>query len=344
MTKRKDGRSQESLTINGKRKYFYGHSKREVLQKIREYKEQYESGTRFEDVADAWWEVDERTLSPGTVKSYTPALRRAKEYFDTTIDDIDPSDIYQYLDSLKRKQYSQKSVRNHYMVLNQILRYAVETGFLASNPARDISIPKGLPRTTRGIPSDEDIEKIKQTTDQTMGMFAYWIMYTGCRRSELLALEWSDVDVDTRTITINKSRYQLNNKLYIKEPKTAAGYRVLPLMDKLLEKIHRKNRGLVFPYNGQMYTERRFELDWNAYCKRNGIHCTPHMLRHCYATMLYENNVDIKDAQILLGHAQASTTLDVYTHIRDRQKAAVRNRLLGADINSTAPDPSEAAP
>lgn len=198
MTKRKDGRYQESLTINGKRKYFYGHSKREVLQKIREYKEQYESGTRFEDVADAWWEAHERTLSPGTVKSYTPALRRAKEYFDTTIDDIDPSDIYQYLDSLKRKQYSQKSVRNHYMVLNQILRYAVETGFLASNPARDISIPKGLPRTTRGIPSDEDIEKIKQTTDQTMGMFAYWIMYTGCRRSELLALEWSDVDVDAK--------------------------------------------------------------------------------------------------------------------------------------------------
>lgn len=332
MTRRKDGLYQEAITINGKRKYFYGHSKIEVMRKIRSYQEREKNGLTFEEVADEWWEFHEPTLGPITAKGYVPAIRRAKEYLSGPVREVTPTDINQYILSLARKQYARKTVTNHLAVVNQIMKYAVQNGYIQVNPAREIDVPKGLAKTPRDLPTSEEIKIIKNTTAEPMGMFAYWVMYTGCRRSELLALTWNDVDLTARTITINKSRYQLHNKVYTKDPKTESGNRVLPILDKLLEVIPKKGRGLVFPYNGEMYTERRFELEWNKYRKKYGINCTPHALRHCYATMLYEANVPVKDAQELLGHAQASTTQDIYTHIRDSQKQKMREALYQIDI------------
>lgn len=332
MTRRKDGLYQEAITINGKRKYFYGKTKTEVLHKIREYKECDKIGKTFEEVADEWWAIHESTLGPITAKGYVPAINRAKNTFRCPVCDIYPTDINRYILSLANLQYARKTVSNHLMVVNQIMKFAVQNGYIQTNPAREIEIPKWLTKTQRRMPSSEEIQIVKQTTAEPMGLFAYWIMYTGCRRSELLALTWDDVDLNNRTITINKSRYQLNNKVYVKEPKTESGNRVLPILDKLLEVIPDKRIGLVFPYNGEMWTERRFELEWNKYRKKYGIKCTPHAFRHCYATMLFEANINVKDAQELLGHAQASTTQDIYTHIRETQKSKVRESLYKIDI------------
>ena len=332
MTRRKDGRWQEAVTINNKRVYFYGKSKQEVLRKLRDYKEHEETGKTFEEVADEWWTYHEPTLGPITSKGYLPAIRRAKEALCGPVREVSATDINQYIMSLSRLQYARKTVSNHLAIVNQIMKYAVQNGYIQTNPAREVDVPKGLSRTPREMPTAEEISIIKQTTNEPMGMFAYWVMYTGCRRSELLALTWNDVDLKARTITINKSRYQLHNKTYTKEPKTESGNRVLPILDKLLEVIPKKGRGLVFPYNGQMYTERRFELEWNKFRTKYGLKCTPHALRHCYATMLYEANVSVKDAQELLGHAQASTTQDIYTHIRESQKQKIRESLYQIDI------------
>ncbi|MDY4190917.1 MAG: tyrosine-type recombinase/integrase [Oscillospiraceae bacterium] len=58
----------------------------------------------------------------------------------------------------------------------------------------------------------------------------------------------------------------------------------------------------------------------------------PHQLRHAYATMLFENGIAEADAQELLGHAQISTTMDIYTHIREGRKKQIRDKLLNVDI------------
>ena len=71
---------------------------------------------------------------------------------------------------------------------------------------------------------------------------------------------------------------------------------------------------------------------WNRYKAASGVTCSPHQLRHCFATMLFEADVPESDAQELLGHAQISTTKDIYTHIRDSRKKKVRESLYGIDI------------
>lgn len=338
MFKRKDGLWQEQMTITDggrkRQKYFYGHTKKEVIQKIRDYQEDQERGPLFETVADEWWDMHEPTLAYNSTKPYRPAIRRAKEHFGKTyIRQIKPTDINRFLLTFVQEQHAaQKTAKTQLMVINLICKYATANGYIPYNPARDISVPKGLHHEAREIASDLDIQRIKDSTNCTFGMFAYWILYTGLRRGELLALTWKDVDIKARTITVNKSIYHINNVPMVKAPKSAAGIRTVPLMDRLLEKI-KPGRGLVFPGpSGGHIKEMEFKSLWYAYSHESGVMCSPHQIRHAYATMLYENDIDIKDAQQLLGHAYATTTQDIYTHIRDSRKESVKQRLLSVDL------------
>lgn len=336
MTRRKDGTWQEAIKLKGmsKYKYFYGKTKSEVLRKIAEFTEEYEKGAKFVDVADEWWEIHEPTLEYNTTKSYRPALKRAKIYFaNTYIRQIKPHNINKFLyQFITQNHAAQKTAKTQLMVVNLICKYATACGYIDNNPARDISVPRNLPKNRREMPSDDDIKRVKDSTNCTFGMFAYWILYTGCRRGELLALDWSDINFDDRSITISKSVYHMNNKPYLKKPKSSAGTRIIPLMSRLALKISPK-KGPIFPGpNGGLMSEMQFQKLWNQYITESGVTCTPHQLRHAYATMLFENDISESDAQELLGHAYISTTKDIYTHIRETRKAQVRNKLIDVDI------------
>ncbi len=332
MTRRKDGRWQEAIAVNGKKYYFYGKTKAEVLRKIQDFKEKEENGKTFVEVANEWWEEHESKIAFYTARSYKPAVLRAKQAFPTQyIKDILPNQISKEI-KLFAKTYADKTVRTQLMMYNLIFKYAVEMGYVLMNPVRDLSVPSGLPKRKVTVPSAEDIEKVKSSTDCTFGMFAYWAMYTGMRRGELLALRWEDVDFKNRTITVNKAVEHINNKPHLKKPKTDSGYRTIPILNKLYEKI-KKGKGYVFPnQNGEMLTETQWQRQWELYTKESGVEATPHQFRHAFATMLFENNVSEKDAQEILGHAQLSTTMDIYTDIREARKKKIYDKLLAVDI------------
>ena len=339
MLKRKDGLWQEQMTIEvagrKKQKYFYGHTKKEVLEKIKSYREEQDRGPLFKEIADEWWEMHEPSIAYNTAKSYRPAVARAVEHFgETPIRQIKPTDINRFLtDFIRLTNAAQKTAKTQLLVLNLICKYATANGHIPYNPARDISVPRGLAHTPRDIASDEDIQRIKDCTDLPFGMFPYWVLYTGCRKGELLALRWEDVDVEARAIRIHQSLYHINNVPALKDPKSTAGTRTVPLLDKLLERITPQRYGLIFPNReGELMRETQYKRFWEDYCRASGVTSTPHQIRHAYATMLYEAGVSIKDAQDLLGHAYATTTQDIYTHIRQARKESIKDALLSVDI------------
>lgn len=336
--KRADGLRQKQVTINGKRHVFYGHSERELTQKIREYKEDVRQGRTFQVVADEWEEEHFPTLAYNTLKGYKPALRRATEHFgDTRVKSITPRDISVFLDAFAKKGYAKKTVTTQLLVTNMIMDKAVVDGDIEYNPCTSVKVPKGLKKNRREIPTEQEIEVVKNSLDKPFGLFAYFLLYTGCRRGEALALTYGDIDRQNKVIRINKSVYHDNNRPKIKTPKTVAGVREIILLDTLNRILPKgKKSELLFPNDdGEILTETQFHKKWLVYCESAGISVTPHQLRHAYATILYEAGIDDKDAQDLLGHANISTTRDIYTHITKTRRQQTAN-LLNAAIDEQA--------
>lgn len=332
MTRRKNGLWQETMTVNGKRLFFYGRTKSEVLQKIKEHKDKEERGEVFARVAEEWWDVHEPELAYNTTKGYKPALNRAIAAFgDVPIKQVTPQQIATEISAFSHNR-ADKTVRTQLMVYNLIFKYAVEKGYIRDNPARDLSVPKNLKKQKRTSPLPEDIKRVKESTGCYFGMFAFWALYTGLRKGELLALEWKDVDIKNRTITVNKSLYHDNNHPRVKLPKTQTSIAVIPILDVLLKKIQ-PSKGLVFPDDdGGYLTHSRFEKRWHIYCEESGVTATPHQFRHAYATMLFEAGIPPEEAQALLRHAQLSTTMDIYTDLRESKLRRIHEKVYAVDI------------
>ncbi len=341
MYKRADGRWQETLPIvvNGqkKTKFFYGRTKREVLEKINQYEQEQEQAQTFGAIAEEWQENYMEKLDINTKKSYRAPLRRATSFFgDWQISEIEPVDINSFLLRFIEEMHpAKKTASTQRSIINMVFKYAVAHGYTKVNACRDIEIPSGLPKKKRLIASDDDIKRVIHSTECTFGMFAYWTLYTGLRRGELLALRWEDVDFEKKLIYVTKSRVAALGVKKIKKPKTEAGIRPIPLLKALEDKIIRqKGKGLIFPDDsGKLMTDGVFGGKWATYAQESGVTCTPHPIRHAYATLLYEEEVRVKDAQKLLGHAQASTTQDIYTHIRDVQATKIKEKLRNADYS-----------
>lgn len=339
MIKRKDGLYQQHIVVEvdgvKKRKYFYGRKKKDVLDKIREYREISDVGPTYKAVSEEWWAVHEKELSYNSVKAYSSAIRRAEDHFgQRRVRDIRPADISAFLRSYAAEHdLAHASASIQRIVINLALRYAVEKGYLDTNPCRDAYLPSGLKKGVRDIASDEDIKRVKESRHCTFGDFAYWAIYTGMRRGELLALTWEDVDLTNRVITVSKSLHHPGGKPTVKRPKTDAGVRVVPIIDALLCAIPDGPRsGPVFPSpNGGYLSSSQFFWRWAKYRAESHVTATPHQLRHAYATMLFEVGIDSKDAQILLGHANETTTRNIYTHIRKSREERTRDKLMTAD-------------
>lgn len=333
MVRRKDGRFQETVTINGKRKYFYGKSKAEVLRKIREHKEAAERGPLFETVAEEWWDEAEAGLANNTVKCYQTAISRAcAEFKGFHVKDITPMQIDSAVDDLGRQGYAAKTVRIQLLIYNMIFRYAVKKGYIQVNPAREIRLPKNLPKTKRTSPSPDDIRRVKESTGCTFGLFAFWAMYTGLRKGELLALTWDDVDLENRTIRVDKSICHVENRPIVKSPKTEASISTVPILDVLAKKIS-PSKGIVFPNEkGEYLTDSQFRKLWSQYREESGVTATMHQFRHAYATMLFEAEIPPEEMQVLLRHAHIQTTMDVYRDIRENKIKSIHSKVLSIDI------------
>ena len=331
MIKRKNGLLQESVVINGKRRYFYGRTKTEVLQKVAAFHEQEEKGPLFDDIINEWWDLHQNKVAPNTLKSYSPAVARAKERFaGVRIRDITTADIQRHINDVGRKYPSLKVSQTQRLIYNLCFKYARKAGCIAISPVADIECQGE--KKKRPVPAQASLDAIKAGLDAPFGLFPYLILYTGLRRGEALALTAKDIDFDNDRISVSKSVYYLNNKPYIKKPKTDAGFRIVPLLAPLKEPLKKhcqEHKGNLFcDENGNLLPEYKVRDLLIAYRKATGTEFTPHQLRHAYATViLFENGIAAKDAQSLLGHAQISTTLDIYTEFRETRVDAITQQL-----------------
>lgn len=335
MKRRNDGRYAKSKNINGKRVFFYSSepTERKALKDIEnqmlEYAEREEKGKTFKEVAEEWErEYREKTSDIQWRKSIGAQYQRIVNYFDDFVTkDITPHDVDTFI---KRLNYGYKTVASHKCVLNMICNFAVLHGYININPVSTISVPKGLARKKREIP---DTQTLKIVSEHYSGfdLLPYFMLYTGCRKSEALAITSDDIDLKNNKILVRSHIIHDGNKpIYEHVVKTAAAYRNIILVEKLKKVLPNNFKGFLFSMDGdgvEPLTKKAFDIRWKKYCKKYNISITAHQLRHGYATMLYEANVDEKDAQKLMGHEDITLTREVYTHVRDVREKETENKL-----------------
>ena len=232
--------------------------------------------------------------------------------------------------------YAKKTVTTQLQICNMIFNWAVEYGDCDNNPCTCVAIPKGLKKTYRDAASPEDEARVKATPH--IWLLPYFILYTGVRKGEALAIQGRDIDRESMVIHVTKSVYHQYGKPWIKPPKSNAGNRDVPLLWPLLPHLPKDLPPDAFLFSlddGKTpLTDAQYKKLWKQYVRSTGITCCAHQLRHSFATLLFEcGGLETKDIQGILGHSTAAMTQDVYTHLRDsrREKVAqILNQKLAA--------------
>ena len=341
----------ERLSLpDGSKKEISAKTQNALAKKLTAFNTETANGKLFSAYADAWEESRENKIEEKTAQSYAPHVKRAKEYFaGKNIQDITPDEVQAYVDYIVELNFAKDTVRRALVVVNKIFKYAITRpgSGLRFNPCAAVEIPRGLRQTQREPPEPEQIAKV--TADTEIGLFAYFLLCTGLRPGELLALRWEDIDRNEKTITVQKAATYASNKAVVKSrTKTAAGMRTVPLLDVLDEALPKSGTGYVFG-GDTPYDKVTFYREWTRWCESVGLAevtiethtnpnnkhtykkrivkplVTPYQFRHEFASMLEDEGVSEFDAQHIMGHSSIQITKDKYTQFR-----AKKNKSLDA--------------
>ena len=249
-----------------------------------------------------------------------------------------------------RGNLSEKSVEGLHNTLCGILSAAVDEGYLTHNPAWRCYKPKGQ-KKERPVADEETVKKLITAFEgQRMKYETYFklVLATGLRRGEACGLKWSDINWRKRTIHVQRGVVKLSHQESItKDPKTSSGDRMVYLSKEMCQllKAWRKEcewdreqtanetvdeEDYLFRQpNGKPMCPSTFTYRFKLILKANNLplDLSVHSLRHTNASLLISQGVDVRTVASLLGHAQASTTLDIYAHAFDKNKRKAQEKL-----------------
>ena len=358
---RKDGKYMFRITIHGKRHTIYANSLPELREKEDEITVKLCRGMDIvspritvNDIADIYLANKEKTVQKSTfyTMNSTYNIYVRNKMGRVKLVDLKRSMIKQfYLDLISSDTpISISTLSRIDCILTPILETAVYDDILLKNPARgvigEIKRECGYkPKKVFGLKEDEQKAFINYFNNSQKHLnirnLLVFLLGTGCRIGEAIALRWEDVDFKNNVISINHSvayiKVDGHYKHTIKRPKSYAGNRSIPMLSDVRKALlAEKEKQLAFAikqpvvdgYSNFVFVSERGKLhtrenvatqikqivrEYNAEHKDKSIpEFTTHQLRHTFATQLCKNSDDLKAIQSILGHADISTTLNVY--------------------------------
>lgn len=237
------------------------------------------------------------------------------------------------------KGFSDNTINSIVSVLKNSLKTAFTIGIAERYSADKIK----RPRTTEKAIECFSLEEQKRIENAVLSakkkkLFGIVLcLYSGLRIGELLALEWTDIDLENGILTISKSCHygvDENGKTVrtVEAPKTDSSERVIPIPKKLLPllKKHKKESSptFVISNNGKPVSVRSYQRSFELLLKKLHIsHRGFHALRHTFATRAIECGMDVKTLSEILGHKNPMITVKRYTHSLMEHKTEMMNRL-----------------
>ena len=335
-----------------------GRTQKEVKQKATQEKIAFQKDgcTRFkassidnyQELANLWWESYKHTVKPNTkinvkriLKNHVLPLFGAYKLNKLTTPLIQSivnkgeEGAFLYYDSI-------------HALNKRILQYGVTMQAIPSNPARDVVLPRNTQKAKRqkvkhfdneelkkflGYLDNLDLNKFRYCYENTLYKF---LLATGCRINEALALSWSDIDLDNSVVHITKT---LNYKQETNSPKSKASYRDLDIDQATVSmlkaykvrqiqeawKLGRTETVVFSDFIHEYPNNRTLQTRLRTHFKRaNVTNIGFHGFRHTHASLLLNSGIPYKELQHRLGHSTLSMTMDIYSHLsKESAKKAV---------------------
>ncbi len=269
-------------------------------------------------------------------KEYIVELKVLPYFGQKKVADITAADIRHWQNSMMKQGYSQTYLKTINNQLSAIFNYAVRFYDLPKNPCSQAgSMGKGKADEMQFWTKEEFDTFIECVKDKELSYYAFLTLYwTGIRLGELLALTLADLNIEEKTLSINKSYQRIEKRDVITEPKTKKGKRVITLPDFLVEELEEyvgKLYGMTEKDRLFMITKTYLEKEMIRGTKLSGVkRIRLHDLRHSHASLLISKlGAQPNLVAERLGHEKIQTTLSIYSHLYPEQARDLANQLNG---------------
>ena len=197
-------------------------------------------------------------------------------------------------------------------------------------------MPKARKREMKILPQESIGAYFKEAERRGVLAMFFLELSTGLRKGELAALLWEDLDVEARTLRVDKQATAVpGGGVKVTRPKTETSIRTLPVSKEAIELLvaeHEKHPDNPYmfpsPVTGRMYYPDTINSLHEKIVKGAGLpHIRLHDMRHTAATMMLQNGVDVRTLSTILGHYDAGFTLRTYTHTTTKQQEEAANTM-----------------
>lgn len=304
--------------------------------------------TTFKEIYELWYEGYQHTIKEST-------LLVNQHIFNLLLDKLENMQLKkitlpycQKIINNYSKSFSLAILKKIKIYGSMILDYAVKMKVIYSNPMKDVLLPKPKDDITSDDKdkyySKEELKQFLTLVDnendiKLTAMFRV-LAYTGIRKGELQALEWSDIDFTNNTININKTlSINSEHKITVQTPKSKSSIRCISIDEEtklILKRWKAKQRELFFSLGTRVkknqlcftnditndYLYLNFTNDkLSKICKKHKFkEIKIHGFRHTHCSLLFESGFTIQEVQDRLGHSDLKTTMSVYAHVTEKQR------------------------
>lgn len=319
------------------RRYVYGKTKKEVQDKLLKLQDDVSKGALANldkisvgEFLRRWLDDSvKNSVRPTTFARYELIIRKHVIPYISGIQlkQLSALHIQSLYTQLERENCPPRTRQMTHVILKRAMSQAVQWGHMSKNPCEFITKPKVPKRAIRYWDSRE-IELFLKTAKENR-LYALFVLAvtTGLRQGEIFALKWSDLNFESKMLSVTKSTYELKGKIFVGEPKTQKSRRCidLPLFalqalkehyQKMLSEGHHQD-WIFCDTTGKVLRRSNFRNRcFIKLLKESGLpQISFHDLRHSAATLLLSQGVHPKVVQERLGHSQISVTLDTYSHV-----------------------------
>lgn len=342
-----EGRIPQGKSDSGRRKfkYIFARTKEEVLRRMEQIRQISRPTTAccktLRDIYFEWFSSAKHRIKGSTAANYTMKAHKhiLPAFGEKPVSSITQDDVYAFIADKRKSGFSERYIADIVVLLKSIFKYAA-AAYHIFTPLDGLRLPKRKRADIRLLDKEEQerLQRYISANHDPGTLGTALAVSTGIRIGELCALQWKDIDLEKRILTVSKTMQRIQSpsdtartKLIITDPKSESSRRKIPIPDCMIAFLRRfksSPEDYVLSGTSRPIEPRTMQYRFSRILKNANLPSVHfHALRHIFASTCIRLGFDVKSLSEILGHSSVEITLNRYVHSSFEQKRAYMKQL-----------------